>query len=115
MSVIMPVLWSIMILLFLAGGVSFVFNRHLGMDLLKRALVLVAVLTVGPSLLSTALSGIPTWVLVVLGILASFAAYGYLTASAAKSKQAHGSSHQTHAERQPRLPTGHGHHEEEHE
>ena len=102
-TLITQTLWAIMLLLFLAGALTFAFNRHLGLDLLKRSAVLLAVVLIGPSLLSSAVSQIPFPVLLLFGIGACLAAYGYVTSRSKSAKSGHG-SRASHAERQPHLP-----------
>ena len=109
MTIILEVLWAAMMLLFMAGAISYAVQPQLGRELLKRALILMAVLLVGPSILRSALDQIPSWVLMLLVPAASLAAYYHLTnTSGHKSKHQVGASTR-HAERQPRLP----HHEEQ--
>src|ERR1700730_15177636 len=50
---LIELLWAAMILLFLAGAVAYAFDSHVGVALLKRSLVLLVVLLVGPSLIAT--------------------------------------------------------------
>ena len=96
-------------LLFIAGAISYAVQPQLGRDLLKRAVVLMAVLIVGPSILSSAIEQVPAWAIVILVTAASLAAYYHLTnTSGHKPKHRVGASTR-HAERQPRLP----HHEEQ--
>jgi hypothetical protein len=111
MGLISQVLWAGVLLLFFAGAVTYALNRHLGVDLLKRAAVLLAVLLIGPSLVSTAISELPFPILVLFGIGASLAAYSYLANCSSKANHKKG-SHTSHAERHPRLPNEHGEEEE---
>ena len=103
MTAITQVLWAAMMLLFLAGAVVYAFNPHLGANLLKRSLVLLLVLLVGPSLIRTVIAEIPLSIVLVLGAAASISAYWYVTNQSAKDSKQHGSG-SPHAERQPRLP-----------
>ena len=109
LTIILEVLWAAMMLLFIAGAISYAVQPQLGRDLLKRAVILMAVLLVGPSIVRSAIEQVPAWVLVILGAAASLAAYYHLTnTSGQKTKHQVGASTR-HAERQPRLP----HHEEQ--
>src|SRR5438046_7457928 len=109
MTIILEVLWAAMMLLFLAGAISYAFRPQLGLDLLKRALVLASILLVGPSILHSALDQIPACVLVILVSAASLAAYYHLTNTSGHKPKHQVSTSTRHAERQPRLP----HHEEQ--
>jgi hypothetical protein len=100
----MQILWATMLLLFLAGAVTYAFSPHTGLKLLKQALVVLAVLPVGPSLLSAAVAEISPMMLVVLGAVGSIAAYWYLTHHTAKDSGHRPGSGAAHAERQPHLP-----------
>lgn len=104
MIIIVQVLWTAMLLLFFAGAVTYAVSSHAGVKLLKRSLVLAAVLLIGPSLLSSAFAEIPTVVKVFLGVGLTLAAYFYLTQHSDKDTKHHGGSNVSHAERQPRLP-----------
>ena len=101
---LIELLWAAMILLFLAGAVAYAFDPHVGVALLKRSLVLLVVLLVGPSLIATVFGQIPSIMWIVAGAGASIAAHWYLTHHSAK-RSSHGSgSGASHAERQPHLP-----------
>ena len=102
MFLILQVLWAVLLLLFFAGCLAYMFNKHLGLMLWKRSAVLLGVILIGPSLVTTAFSEIPTIVLVLLGSVASVAAYFYVTNHATHNKPQH--SRISHAERQPRVP-----------
>src|SRR5438034_5102151 len=93
-----------MILLFVAGALSYIVNPHLGGKLLKNAAVLLAALLIGPSMIRLVIDQIPSWLLVALAAAASLAAYRRISSpSAQRGKQEAGaSSRQT--ERRPRMP-----------
>ena len=104
MVLLWQVVWAIMLLLFLAGAVTYALRPHFGLELIKRAAVLVGVLLIGPSLVLSILSAIPFWLFIVIAVGASLAAYQHVTASK-KDQHRHGAS-SAHAERHPRLPHG---------
>ena len=103
MQVITQILWAAMMLLLFGGAIAYAFDRHLGIQLFKRALMLLLAVLLGPSLVSAALAAIPLPVLLVLGAASSIAAYHYVTSHAKGAKRSHGQG-ASHAERHPLLP-----------
>jgi hypothetical protein len=105
-NLIIQLLWAAGVLVFIAGAVIYAFNSHLGLLLLKRSLLLFAVVLIGPNLLSNAFGVIPVSVLVLVGVGLSVASYYCVTTRAQKHEPHSGASH---PERKPKLP--HGRHE----
>jgi predicted tellurium resistance membrane protein TerC len=103
---ITDILWAILLLLFFAGCLAYLFNRHLGLALLQRSAIILGVVLIGPSFVMIALAAIPPAVLVLLTAIASVGAYFYVT-SRSKSTTQHQNHRVSHAERQPRLPQEH--------
>jgi hypothetical protein len=109
MALLMEVLWALMLLLFLAGAVTYAFQPQVGRSLLKRSIILLAAILIGPSLIHSAFDQIPGPLLAVLLVAASLIAYAILSHSSKAAKHHHGSG-VSHAERQPHVP---GNEEEE--
>ena len=104
MSFLTEVLWAASVLLFLAGCLSYMFSPRLGAKLFKRSAILLAVLVIGPSLMSTAMSQISPFDLVLTGAAASLAAYLYLTISGKAGRREPPQKGASFSERQPKLP-----------
>ena len=105
MTLMIQLLWAAMMLTFLAGGVMYAFRPQVGIALLKKALVLLLMLLIGPSLVSSAMAQVPLSTVVLLLAGGSVAAYVYLS----RHHQAKGQGHRhasgvSNAERQPQLP-----------
>ena len=89
MAIITELLWVAMVLLFFGGCIAYAVRPHVGLDLLKRSAVLLAVVLVGPGLVTGALGQIPPWIMVLVGIAGSVGAYRYLSGHQAPKAPQH--------------------------